>query len=397
MALCAALRMPGLLALPIFGDESIYLRWAQVIRGGSIDSAQWWVSLVDPKPPLHFWLLALVFHWSEDPLLSARLLSVGAGIAAMPLFLGIGAELGAFLPGGNSAGRRVGLAAAVLALFCPFLAFYQRLATADALFVTESMLVIYLSLRWARFSVKGGRRDGKLTAVLLGLAIGAGLLTRQGISYTICAFPVLALLAQGKGFGRLPQATDEDSAAFPGEKRHWPRSLGQLAVAALVAAALWIPYLTAELAKYAVESRPPGAGDVQAAPTGGEVWTELRRRIMYQAKFTDAGSGRGELAKRNAFVTFVPGHNEQGQPNSGWLPLYMTPGVFGVSVLGFIYALRRPRVFLLLLAWLVLLLGPVIFLGETVFSRYVLAAVPPLLVGGGDGVGGCDGMAVGPA
>ncbi len=60
-------RGQGLMALPIFGDEAIYLRWAQLVRGGHV-----WVSLVDPKPPLHFWLLAVVIDWCGDPLLAAR-------------------------------------------------------------------------------------------------------------------------------------------------------------------------------------------------------------------------------------------------------------------------------------------------------------------------------------
>src|SRR5262245_32633838 len=69
------IRGPGMMALPVFGDEAIYMRWADLARDGHP-----WVSLVDPKPPLHFWLLALVQGWTADPLTAARGLSVAAGL-----------------------------------------------------------------------------------------------------------------------------------------------------------------------------------------------------------------------------------------------------------------------------------------------------------------------------
>ena len=83
------LRLPGLMDLPIFGDEAIYLRWAQLAGAGHP-----WVSLADPKPPLHFWLLSLVIRMGDDPLLPARLLSVLAGLVSVGLMLLTGEELG---------------------------------------------------------------------------------------------------------------------------------------------------------------------------------------------------------------------------------------------------------------------------------------------------------------
>src|SRR5260370_18755314 len=76
-------RLPGLLAVPIFCDESVYLRYAQLIARAPVSRA--FLSVVDPKPPLHYWLLALVQRATSDPLLAARLLSALA--AAAPLLL----------------------------------------------------------------------------------------------------------------------------------------------------------------------------------------------------------------------------------------------------------------------------------------------------------------------
>src|SRR5260370_30480227 len=65
------LRLPGLLAVPIFCDESVYLRYAQLIARAPVSRA--FLSVVDPKPPLHYWLLALVPRATSDPLLAALL------------------------------------------------------------------------------------------------------------------------------------------------------------------------------------------------------------------------------------------------------------------------------------------------------------------------------------
>src|SRR6267143_1033634 len=75
------LRLPGLMALPIFCDESVYIRYAQLIRRAPVSRAL--LSVVDPKPPLHYWLLAAVLRTTSDPLLAARLLSVVAGAASV--------------------------------------------------------------------------------------------------------------------------------------------------------------------------------------------------------------------------------------------------------------------------------------------------------------------------
>jgi 4-amino-4-deoxy-L-arabinose transferase-like glycosyltransferase len=404
---CLVMRVIGLMDLPIFGDESIYLRWAQVIRGEGLTGAHWWVSLSDPKPPLHFWLIALVFHWAEDPLVAARMISVGAGVVCVPLMMAIGEECGylmKFRPK-QATGRMVGVVAAVLGVFCPFLAFYQRLATADALFVAESVLIVWLSLRWARLTVLGGKGSGGLTAALLGVAIGVGLMTRQGLSYTICAMPVAAWLAVLSG--ALSERWKKRGEGQTMERALWGRGLGQLFLAGVVALAMWLPYLTAELYERAKATNVRFEKDPTAQVGWEDVKTEIRRRVMYQESFRQAAGAQGAMMARNATATFVPGwvtevdakgalpplserlyqglrqavFNEK--PNSGWLPAYMTPLVFGICLAGMIYAaVRQPRVFVLLLLWAVVMLGPIVLMVENIFSRYVLAGVPALLFAG---------------
>jgi len=115
----------------------------------------------------------------------------------------------------------------------------------------------------------------------------------------------------------------------------------------------------------------------------GDLVKEVKRRVFYQENFT-ASESRAAIAGRNFLWVFVPGRNKDGEWDSGWLYLYLTPPVFFLCLAGLVYLAARGqwKVLALLLAWLAVTLGPVIVLGNVVFSRYVLSAVPPLLIGG---------------
>ena len=75
---------------PILVDESIYLRWAEIID----HQGQWFISLLDGKQPLQYWLLTILRKVSEgDPLLAARLLSDStAKVAAVARDVGYESE-----------------------------------------------------------------------------------------------------------------------------------------------------------------------------------------------------------------------------------------------------------------------------------------------------------------
>src|SRR5215813_6506977 len=167
-------RLPGLMSLPIYCDESIYLRYAQLIHGFPLSRA--FVSLLNTKPPLHYWLLALVFGWTADPLLAARLVSVLEGALSVAMLFPLSRELmlleRARLQGKATTEERV-LAPIACAFFVssPFLAFYQRMALAECLLVAESLLVVWLSLVWARRAEESIGRFGR-ASVALGLALG---------------------------------------------------------------------------------------------------------------------------------------------------------------------------------------------------------------------------------
>ncbi len=349
------------------------------------------ISLADPKPPLHYWLMASVLNWTIDPLVAARWISVLSGVLGIPLAMLIGNECGFLIrvpetttgQAVTPTGRTLGLMAALLMVFCPFLSFYQRLATADALFVCESLAIVWLSLRWGRLATGRANGSGPLAiwgaAVALGIAIGIGLMTRQGISYTLCAMPVVAwLLHATTGCG---ETTPPSDTLGPRRPKVVLRSFLQLCLAAVIAGAIWSPYLFAEVSERALEVKREAGAQTQPQLVTGDWVKEIKRRIFYQESFTEGGS-TASIAKRNFRLAFIPGSNPRGAFDSGWLFLYLTPPVYLACLAGVIYIpIRRQwRLALLLAVWLAVTLGPPLVLGNVIYSRYLLAGVPPLLL-----------------
>jgi hypothetical protein len=163
---------------PIVGDESIYLRWAEIID----HQGQWFISLLDGKQPLPFWLLALQrFAWDGDPLLAARLLSVAAGLLVAAGIYAIGKRL---------AGTSAGLTGALLYVALPWAIMYDRLAFVEAMVNLAGVAIVYTSIRCFRregANDGGGYRD----AILAGLALGLGFFTKS-TALLFAFFPALA-------------------------------------------------------------------------------------------------------------------------------------------------------------------------------------------------------------
>ena len=68
-----ALRLPNLTLQPIFADEAIYIRWAQVMRA---EPTLRFLSLSDGKTPLFMWAMIPFLKVFSDPLFAGRFLSV---------------------------------------------------------------------------------------------------------------------------------------------------------------------------------------------------------------------------------------------------------------------------------------------------------------------------------
>src|SRR5258708_23943970 len=84
------LRFYHILNLPIFTDEAIYVRWAQIAK----QDANWrFISLTDGKQPMLIWLGILFLRIFHDPLLAVRMVSVFAGLATTGGLFFLGKEL----------------------------------------------------------------------------------------------------------------------------------------------------------------------------------------------------------------------------------------------------------------------------------------------------------------
>jgi 4-amino-4-deoxy-L-arabinose transferase-like glycosyltransferase len=211
--LAAGIRLISLRAVPIFGDEAIYLRLARIVF--SAPTEHLWIPLKIPNAPLHVWLLALGLPVSTDPLVAGRLLSVLFGVLLVLVLAGAVYRIGRAF-GGQ---REDAFFVAALAAASPFLVFSDRIARPDSLFLLETALAVWLSVSIAT------RTRPLAAAVAFGVLMGLTMLTRQAVSYPLWLLPPIAFVLTGQ--------------------RDWRRILLPLALAFAIATALWAPMLIA--------------------------------------------------------------------------------------------------------------------------------------------------------
>lgn len=152
-------RLINLGILPIFADEAIYIRWAQLIWQKTY---YFFIPLSDGKTPLFMWLLAPLLKLGADPLLTGRALSVAAGLATL---------IGVYYLTQSIFNKKTAFIASILVIFQPFLLFYDRLSLTDSLLTALVVWSFYSSYKLFR------RPSLKLGAIL-GFLGGAVLLTK---------------------------------------------------------------------------------------------------------------------------------------------------------------------------------------------------------------------------
>jgi len=186
------LRVRNLGAMPVAGDESIYLRWAEII----VHQKQWFISLLDGKQPLSYWLYALArVAGPDDPLVGARGVSALAGtLAALGIF---------------AVGRRLDSAAAGLwwrrsTRSSPTPCFYDRMAYAEGLVNLAGVAVV--------FSLTGLERTAD--AWKPGLALGLGFFIKSTAAL-FAFFPALIALRNGRAALPRLAVSYGVAAAFP--------------------------------------------------------------------------------------------------------------------------------------------------------------------------------------
>jgi 4-amino-4-deoxy-L-arabinose transferase-like glycosyltransferase len=169
-------RLINLTNIPIFVDEAIYLRWAQIAKN---DAAWRFISLTDGKQPLFVWLILVFMKVIKDPLIAGRLVSVGAGMLST---VGIW-----FLSLILFKKRRLAFFASLLYLVIPFYLLYDRMALMDAMvgaFCVWALLFEILLVKTLRLDV----------ALILGWILGGAVLTKTSGFFNLYLFPLTLFL-----------------------------------------------------------------------------------------------------------------------------------------------------------------------------------------------------------
>lgn len=165
------LRLPNLTLQPIFVDEAIYIRWAQIMKA---EPTLRFISLTDGKTPLFMWLMIPLFKISGDPLFAGRFLSVIAGFFTL---------LGGFTLGWKYFNKQTAFWAALLIAVTPFSVFFDRMALVDSMLAAFSVW----SLVFALWLISSPRLD---LSMILGFILGGGLLTKTSGFSNIYMLPV---------------------------------------------------------------------------------------------------------------------------------------------------------------------------------------------------------------
>ena len=169
-------RLINLTALPIFTDEAIYIRWAQIANQ---DSSWRFISLTDGKQPLFVWGAMIMLRFVTDPVVAGRIVSVFAGAGTL---VGIG-----LLARELFKSTRTGIIVSFLYLTYPFALMYDRMALMDGMVAMFSVWSLYLAV----ILVRRPRLD---VALLFGMVLGGATLTKTSGFLNIYLLPATLLL-----------------------------------------------------------------------------------------------------------------------------------------------------------------------------------------------------------
>ena len=168
-------RVVNLLEVPIFTDEAIYIRWAQI---GLNDPAHRFISLTDGKQPLFTWLMYPFLSIFTDPLFAGRFVSVLSSMLAVSGIYFLAKEL---------FNRKTAVFACILYLISPFALLYDRLALMDSLLSALLVWCLYFTVMLTRYS-------RLYFSFMLGITAGFGLLTKSSAAFGLYLLPFSLLL-----------------------------------------------------------------------------------------------------------------------------------------------------------------------------------------------------------
>ena len=178
LILAIFLRLYNLNQLPIFADEAIYVRWAQVMR---VEPSLRFLPLSDGKQPLFMWTIIPALKVITDPLVAGRAVSVFSGIGtAFGLFLVVYALFRS---------KKAALIASLIWTISPFAVFFDRMALVDSMLTMFGVWTFLFAVLTAKYQ----RID---TAILTGFTLGGALLTKSPALFFVILLPTTWLLSK---------------------------------------------------------------------------------------------------------------------------------------------------------------------------------------------------------
>lgn len=311
-------RLSNILLLPIFTDEAIYVHWAQV----AANDANWrFISLTDGKQPSFVWIGMILMKLIEDPLLAGRLVSVIAGFFSMVGMYFLTSELFKS-PSAPFRARRLGLLASFIYVIYPFALFYDRLALYDSLVAMFIIWALFLEI----LLVRKPRLD---TALILGMVIGGGMLTKTSANFAFILLPFSLLL-------------------FDFGQNNWKKALGKWILLAL---------LSVGLAQVIY-------GALRLSPFYHII---SEKNLVFVYPFSEW--------IRSPFGYFTG--NIKGL--SVWLYSYMTAPFLILAASAFLIG-KYLREKLLLLVWCIAPFTALALFGKVIYPRFILFMTMPLMV-----------------
>ncbi|MGI5826536.1 MAG: ArnT family glycosyltransferase [Patescibacteria group bacterium] len=175
-----ATRLTNLTIIPVFADEAIYIRWAQVMK--AVPSLRF-LPLSDGKQPLFMWTVIPFLKIFSDPLVAGRMVSVFSGFGTL-----IGVYTLSYLLFKN---KMVSFFASLLYLISPFTLFFDRMALADGMLACWGIWSLVFGVGLVRFL----RLD---LAMILGISLGLGLLTKSPALIFALLLPSVLVLSKHK-------------------------------------------------------------------------------------------------------------------------------------------------------------------------------------------------------
>jgi 4-amino-4-deoxy-L-arabinose transferase-like glycosyltransferase len=161
---------------PIFADEAIYIRWAQVMRA---EPTLRFMPLSDGKQPLFMWSIIPLFKIISDPLVAGRLLSLTTGLGTLGAIF-----IASYL---LFKSKKIALVTSTIYALSPFSVFFDSMALVDSMLTMFGLWTFVFAL----LTAKTLRLD---YAMLTGFALGGAALTKSPWIFMAILLPSLGLL-----------------------------------------------------------------------------------------------------------------------------------------------------------------------------------------------------------